>query len=159
MACGILPSKRECPAAPAPPVPPRGTRREERFPTNRNAMTETSPTPAPLLPAIAPAASGVPALLRAARGGLRRLAGIARALRNRWAVAELAGLDDRALRDMGITRVEVRSALARPLAVDPSTALLVRRVEERARARALAIVRDAAASRDGAAGSQACRCG
>jgi len=59
-----------------------------------------------------------------------------RALRNRRQVVRLCEFDDRMLKDIGLTRSEVHGALAAPLRTDPSTLLLVRRVERRARARA-----------------------
>lgn len=117
-------------------------------------MSEITTTPT----ATAPAPSTF-AVLALARAGFRRVTALVRALKHRRAVRELAELDDRTLRDMGLTRVEVKGALARPLAVDPSAVLLVRRVEERARARALAVVRLAAESRGEGADQQVCRCG
>ncbi len=46
-----------------------------------------------------------------------------RVWRNRKTVANLANLDDRALRDIGLTRADVRSALAAPAGHDPSRQL------------------------------------
>ena len=46
-----------------------------------------------------------------------------RVWRNRKTVADLANLDDRALRDIGLTRADVRSALAVPAGGDPSRQL------------------------------------
>ena len=46
-----------------------------------------------------------------------------RAWRNRKTVANLANLDDRALRDIGLTRADVRSALAVPAGRGPSRQL------------------------------------
>jgi uncharacterized protein YjiS (DUF1127 family) len=72
-------------------------------------------------------------------GALRHVESLARAFRNRREVMTLAHLDDRALKDIGLTRVEVLGALSEPLYKDPSRILLVRSVERRARARAVAM--------------------
>ncbi len=76
---------------------------------------------------------------RAVAGALLQLKAIARAMRHRREILGLAELDDRALKDIGLTRVEVAGALAEPFHKDPSRMLLVRSVERRARARAMAV--------------------
>jgi uncharacterized protein YjiS (DUF1127 family) len=55
--------------------------------------------------------------------------------RNRREAALLAGLDDRMLSDIGLTRGDLRDAFSEPLWRDP-TAILVSRAEERRRTRA-----------------------
>jgi uncharacterized protein YjiS (DUF1127 family) len=55
---------------------------------------------------------------------------LARALKRRGDIAALASFDDRALADIGLTRSDVRDAMAEPLWRDPS-ALLASRVAER----------------------------
>jgi uncharacterized protein YjiS (DUF1127 family) len=71
--------------------------------------------------------------LRASRTVLRALVGLVRALRDRQEVKRLIELDDRALKDIGLSRSEVDGALAEPLFRNPS-AVLVRSVERRSRA-------------------------
>ena len=84
---------------------------------------------------IAPTASATrPALVvRASRGLLRQLARLANALRDRSEVKRLIEMDDRALRDIGLSRSEVDGALAEPFFRSPS-AVLLRSVERRSRA-------------------------
>ena len=84
------------------------------------AITEISRT-------VAPAAPGIAAVLGAV---VRRLRQLARAAKHRRDAAILAGLDDRMLADIGLTRGDLRDAFARPLWHDP-TAVLVSRVCER----------------------------
>ena len=73
--------------------------------------------------------------LAAAGGSLaRRLGQVARALRNRRVAGSLAGLDDRMLADIGITRSDLRDAYAEPLWHDP-TDVLAWRASERRRSR------------------------
>lgn len=74
-------------------------------------------------------------LARLAGIALRGIRGLARALAHRQDVKRLAEMDDRALKDIGLLRSDVVGALAEPFHKDPSTVLLVRRVERRARAR------------------------
>jgi len=59
---------------------------------------------------------------------------VAQGLRNRRDAALLAGLDDRMLSDIGLTRGDLRDAFAEPVWRDP-TAVLVSRAEERRRTR------------------------
>jgi uncharacterized protein YjiS (DUF1127 family) len=60
-----------------------------------------------------------------------------RGIGNRGDVRRLLEMDDRALKDIGLTRGDVLGALAQPLSKDPSKILLVRSVANRARTRAL----------------------
>ncbi|MBZ8132830.1 DUF1127 domain-containing protein [Afifella sp. IM 167] len=52
---------------------------------------------------------------------------LARAIRGRRAAYRLAALDDHMLSDIGLTRFDVDSALAMPLASDPNAELIRRR--------------------------------
>jgi uncharacterized protein YjiS (DUF1127 family) len=61
----------------------------------------------------------------------QRLRRLAEAHRNRRDAAVLAGLDDRMLADIGITRSDVRDALAEPLWHDPTALLRTRALERR----------------------------
>lgn len=70
--------------------------------------------------------------------GVRVLA-LVRALRHRGEVRQLAELDDRALKDIGLTRLDVIGALGEPMFKDPSTVLMVRSVERRSRNRTMAV--------------------
>jgi uncharacterized protein YjiS (DUF1127 family) len=60
--------------------------------------------------------------------GLKR---VAQAYRNRNSAAVLAGLDDRMLADIGLTRSDVRDAFAEPLWNDPTYLLRARALERR----------------------------
>jgi uncharacterized protein YjiS (DUF1127 family) len=71
--------------------------------------------------------------LGAAGATWRALVGLVRALRDRQDVKRLIELDDRALKDIGLSRAEVDGALSEPLFRNPSTVLL-RAVERRSRA-------------------------
>jgi uncharacterized protein YjiS (DUF1127 family) len=62
---------------------------------------------------------------------IRRLAQVGRALKNRRAVASLAGFDDRMLADIGITRSDLRDAYSEPLWHDPTDVLAQRAAERR----------------------------
>ena len=59
-----------------------------------------------------------------------RLRQLAQIVKNRRDASTLAGLDDRMLADIGLTRGDVRDAVSEPLWRDP-TALLVSRAYER----------------------------
>jgi uncharacterized protein YjiS (DUF1127 family) len=63
----------------------------------------------------------------AVRAVMRTADKTVRALGNRGAVHRLAHLDDRGLKDIGLTRGDVDGALAQPLHVDPSKILVDRR--------------------------------
>jgi hypothetical protein len=65
----------------------------------------------------------------------RTVFGCIRAIGNRRDVHLLLEMDERALKDIGLTRHDVLGALANPLLRDPSKILLVRSVERRARSR------------------------
>ncbi len=60
---------------------------------------------------------------------LRAGGGIARALTGRRILRELASFDDRMLKDIGLSRSDLRNAASEPLFNDP-TALLAGRVDE-----------------------------
>ena len=62
------------------------------------------------------------------------VAALFRASANRRAVMSLRAMDDRMLKDIGLTRADVDGALSQPLHKDPSRILMVRRVERRATA-------------------------
>ncbi len=59
----------------------------------------------------------------------RRLGAIGRAIAGRRVLRELASFDERMLRDIGLSRHDLRSAVAEPLYRDP-TVLLAGRVDE-----------------------------
>jgi uncharacterized protein YjiS (DUF1127 family) len=77
---------------------------------------------------------------RVAAVTLRQITRLVVALRHRHAIKGLAELDERALKDIGLLLSDVHGALAEPFYRDPSTVLLLRSVERRARIRALAPV-------------------
>jgi uncharacterized protein YjiS (DUF1127 family) len=85
-------------------------------------MTRSS---APVAPFSWPAVVG-----RTARGILRQTAILAKALRHRGEVRHLAEFDDRTLKDIGLLRSDVESALAEPIFRNPSL-VLVRSAERR----------------------------
>ncbi len=67
-----------------------------------------------------------------------RVGGLWRAAVNRRAVGRLLDLDERMLRDIGVTSSDVRAAMSMPLLDDPSQRLRVLAVERRAAHRAQA---------------------
>ena len=75
------------------------------------------------------------------------VAGVLRALIHRGEVRRLAELDDRALKDIGLTRLDVIGALGEPLHRDPSTVLMIRSVERRSRSRKMALTADSLSRR------------
>jgi uncharacterized protein YjiS (DUF1127 family) len=87
------------------------------------AHAETRKTAAPLL--VETIVNVATVLVIAARK-------VAQGIRNRREAALLAGLDDRMLSDIGLTRGDLRDAFSEPLWRDPS-AVLVNRAEERRR--------------------------
>jgi uncharacterized protein YjiS (DUF1127 family) len=74
----------------------------------------------------APVARMLAALAAMARFVAKRFAA---ARRHRRDMAVLAGLDERTLADMGLTRADVRDALSQPLWRDPTAVLAERRRE------------------------------
>ncbi len=87
--------------------------------------------------------TGAARLLHLAGAGFARLAALWRAMRNRRSVARLLEWDDHMLRDIGLTPGDVRSALASPMADDPSYRLAAMSVERRSAFRAAALERAA----------------
>lgn len=71
--------------------------------------------------------AAIPALLALLGRAIRR---VAVAVKHRREVAMLAGLDERMLRDIGLTRSDLRDAYAEPLWRDP-TDVLAGRVRDR----------------------------
>ena len=69
---------------------------------------------------------------------LRRVRGVVRALGHRRHAAVLLSLDDRMLRDIGITRFDVTASLSAPLLSDPTLGLASLRAERQAAHRAQA---------------------
>jgi uncharacterized protein YjiS (DUF1127 family) len=67
----------------------------------------------------------------------RAIVAVLRAINHRRDVGRLLEMDERALKDIGLTRSDVHGALAVRITRDPSTVLMVRSVEHRARVRAL----------------------
>ena len=102
------------------------------------AITETSKSIA------APVAQGLIALAGIV---VRRLREFAVSAKHRHDAATLAGLDDRMLADIGLTRGDLRDAFAQPLWQDPTVVLMSRVGERRASrqrtARAPAATQDA----------------
>ena len=91
---------------------------------------------------IAPPRPAAPASLvaRATRAVLRATIDLARALRDRHEVKRLVELDDRMLKDIGLSRAQVDGALAESFFRSPS-AVLVRSVERRPRTAAAPAVK------------------
>ena len=79
--------------------------------------------------------------VRGLESALRQVGRLIVSLKHRGAVRGLADLDERALKDIGLLPSDVHGALAEPFYRDPSTVLLLRSVERRARVRAVASVR------------------
>lgn len=69
---------------------------------------------------------------------LKGIVVFARSTRNRYDVLQMLEMDDHMLRDIGLTRTDVTSALSSPVMMDPSTRLRVFAVERRAGNRAQA---------------------
>lgn len=77
------------------------------------------------------------------------VAALLRAFEHRREIRRLAQLDERMLKDIGLTRSDVIGALGQPLYKDPGTAFVVRSVARRVRSRRLAL---SAKARPGRAG-------
>lgn len=60
---------------------------------------------------------------------VRGFGGVARAFEGRRVLSDLASFDDRMLKDIGLSRSDLRNAAAEPIFRDP-TAILAGRVEE-----------------------------
>jgi len=75
-----------------------------------------------------PSSSGFSFILSVVVMGLRKLA---RALKHRRDANMLAGLDDRMLADIGLTRSDLRDAYAEPLWRDPTDVLAGRACDKR----------------------------
>jgi uncharacterized protein YjiS (DUF1127 family) len=73
--------------------------------------------------ALSVSAAALGGLRRAFGGGLVRVGKLARTLRNRREIRQLAELDERSLKDIGLTRSDVQGALAASLLSDPSLIL------------------------------------
>ncbi|HSI41842.1 MAG TPA: DUF1127 domain-containing protein [Xanthobacteraceae bacterium] len=69
--------------------------------------------------------------------GALRVVRILKALSRRRILADLGEFDDRMLRDIGLTRSDLRDAASGPLWQDPTSVLVVRAVEKRANRRAV----------------------
>ena len=85
-----------------------------------------------------PAATAFGSAILAAVAVLGRMRKLAVALRHRREAARLLAVSDHMLRDIGITRFDVISALASPLHSDPTADLAGFAAERRAAARAAA---------------------
>lgn len=64
--------------------------------------------------------------------GLQGTVQFVKAVANRRALAQLGEFDDRMLKDIGLSRSDLRDASAGPLWQDPTSVLVVRAVERRA---------------------------
>lgn len=88
---------------------------------------------------VAPVGEMVAGLLRgvwsAGEIGVKAAGALGRNLAHRRAMAQLTGLDDRMLRDIGLTRADLRDATAAPLFADPTRVLVLRATERRTGAR------------------------
>lgn len=67
--------------------------------------------------------------------GAKAAGTIGRAIERRRVLADLAGLDDHMLKDIGVTRTDLRDAAAVPLLRDPTRVLVLRTIERRTAAR------------------------
>ena len=71
---------------------------------------------------------------------LAQIVGFFTALRHRQEIRSLGELDDRSLKDIGLTRTDIDGALAQPIHKDPSRLLALRSRERMFRSRALAVM-------------------
>jgi uncharacterized protein YjiS (DUF1127 family) len=72
---------------------------------------------------LAPAA-GLAIVSRTVRTALRQIGGLMKAIQHRREVRHLAELDDRILKDIGLSRADVHGALAEPFYRNPSSVLV-----------------------------------
>ncbi|MCJ8145003.1 DUF1127 domain-containing protein [Ancylobacter sp. A5.8] len=70
--------------------------------------------------------------------GFKATLGFAKAVYHRHTISQLGQFDDRMLKDIGLTRADLRDAASGPLWQDPTAVLVVRAVERRANRRNLA---------------------
>ncbi|MFT0860493.1 DUF1127 domain-containing protein [Ancylobacter sp. G4_0304] len=70
--------------------------------------------------------------------GSKAAFGFARAVYHRHTLSQLGEFDDRMLKDIGLTRSDLRDAASGPLWQDPTAVLVVRAVERRASRRNVA---------------------
>jgi Domain of unknown function (DUF1127). len=103
-------------------------------------MSELMTPKGPFAPMSAPTLGSAGAR-RADRSLWDRVKAAARALLHRRSVYRLAELDDRTLKDIGLLRTDIDSALAEPFYRDPTTLLAERAYHRRARARTTALVK------------------
>ena len=87
-----------------------------------------------------PATSVLIRLLSRAGAVVLRAVELVRAYKNRRDLESLAAFDDRMLRDIGLTRGDLRDAIGEPLWRDPTNILVKRARERRLAARNLSIV-------------------
>lgn len=89
-------------------------------------------------------------------GAMRGVSAIGRALHRRTVLNQLAEFDDVMLRDIGLTRGDLRDSAASPIWQDPTRVLVMRAVERRTAQRRLAADRIAAACASGSAAANGC---
>lgn len=73
--------------------------------------------------------------------GAQAAGAVGRAIERRQVLCDLAALDDHMLKDIGVTRSDLRDAAATPLMGDPTRVLILRATERRAAIRLSARVR------------------
>ena len=71
---------------------------------------------------------------------LAKIVALFTALRHRSEIRSLGELDDRALKDIGLSRMDVDGALAQPFYRDPSRVLALRSRERLFRSRAVVVI-------------------
>ncbi|QRG09813.1 DUF1127 domain-containing protein [Xanthobacter dioxanivorans] len=67
--------------------------------------------------------------------GVKAAGAVGRAIERRSVLSQLASCDDHMLRDIGLTRSDLRDAAATPLTRDPTRMLVLRATERRTAAR------------------------